>query len=52
MELSLSYENVRQLIAGKEAAEEKTEKAITDLECRWTFLLFWFMVLIGVYSIC
>ena len=38
MVLSLSYENVRQLIAGKEAAEEKTEKAIVDLECKCTFL--------------
>ena len=38
MVLSLSYENVRQLIAGKEAAEEKTEKAIVDLERKCTFL--------------
>ena len=52
MEVGLSCENIKQLIVGKEAVEEKTEKAITDLECRWTFLLFWFMVLIGVYSIC
>ena len=38
MELSLSHENVRQLIVGKEAVEEKTEKAITDLERKCTFL--------------
>ena len=40
MEVGLSRENVRQLIAGKEAAEEKTEKAIADLERKWTFLYF------------
>ena len=38
MELGLSRENVRQLIAGVEAAEEKAEKAITDLERKCTFL--------------
>ena len=38
MELGLSYENIRQLITGKEAAEEKTEKAIIDLERKCTFL--------------
>ena len=38
MELGLSHENVRQLIAGKEAAEEKVEKAIADVECKCTFL--------------
>ena len=38
MEFGLSHENVRQLIAGKEVAEEKAEKAIADLECKCTFL--------------
>ena len=38
MELGLSYENIRQLITGKEAAEEKTEKAIIDLERKCTFV--------------
>ena len=38
MEIGLSYENVRQLIAWKEAAEEKTKKAIADLERKCTFL--------------
>ena len=38
MELSLSSENVRQLIAGKEATKEKAEKAIVDLERKCTFL--------------
>ena len=38
MELGLSRENVRQLIVGKEAVEEKTKKAIADLECKCTFL--------------
>ena len=52
MELSLSRKNVRRLIMGKEAAEEKTEKAIADLERKCTFSLFWFMALIGAYSVC
>jgi len=38
MELGLSRENVRQHITGKDAAEEKTEKAIVDLEHKCTFL--------------
>ncbi|XP_066396588.1 uncharacterized protein [Miscanthus floridulus] len=32
MELGLSHENIRQLIVGKEATEEKAKKAIIDLE--------------------
>ena len=40
MELGLSRENVRQLIAGKEAVEEKAEEAIVDLERKCTFLNF------------
>ena len=38
MELGLSHKNVRWLIAGKEAIEEKNENAITDLERKCTFL--------------
>ena len=38
MELSFSSENIRQLIAGKEVAEEKAEKAIVHLERKCTFL--------------
>ena len=38
MELGLSHENIRQLFAGEEAAEEKAEKAITELERKCTFL--------------
>ena len=35
MELGLSYDNIKQLIAWKEAVEEK---AIADLERKCTFL--------------
>ena len=39
MEVGLSCENIKQLIVGKEAVEEKTEKAIVDLERKCTFLI-------------
>ena len=51
MELGVSCENIRQLIVGKEAAEEKTEKAIIDLEHKCTFLYLGSLALIGACSV-
>jgi hypothetical protein len=34
MELSLSHVAIMQLTVGKEEAEEKVEKATSDLECK------------------